>query len=1087
MHLVDKHIFDIQYDSESTAIDMQRKISTISNEKLFERVCEIFDEFETQETIRIDSLELDLGRLRESHLEEDLLDAVTISLRRELGERIELTRSRNTTTSDKVAQERNHLSIFEQFMLSGTVPWWIRNRNNFDLEKIIAEVLESHIGQIAAIVRKQAQKKYFLERLVLNLNEDQLKKLIQALAPAEASQVIEAAQNIQKVQEQRRIVSTEQRIYRNKVWEFVLTYLLIDRGTAFNQKMFVQATLARLAHHFNVEYTEFLTLFYDAVKEMDRERTIPGGLVEIIKEIYSEREIASTTKSVKRSKIEPEIIAVYTQLLESTPKFDKTFEAQILKLIRAKSAVFTSFIRRESKNRLLHRNLVQALSDPSLYQFVGFIEPQSKDVIVQFSGNVRQLKDKSHVTLSGSSSEFRDVTWEFIIRALLEDRGSQFNLKSFVKTTLSNIAAHFNIALHDLMHYVLLELEVYHSIDKSSLESVLLEIKEEEDLKTIQENTEDKALFRLKIKLQWIDYALMHSQFPVWSKRHELSENDFQKVLFELIGNNAGKVQKLLRSHLRANRKRHFLIQQLDQQGRYQIVRFLNAQAAEKIMLYDKLLDKVQERRSIAANKHEFESIKWSTILEILTEEKGSFFNYKTFVLRSLHELSNRLGIAFDVLFSYVLEVSSTLPNMPESPLQNALLSIQKELKSSVDKWSPENVVLEGELEAIWNKVKNDAPPEARLLVALLQKMHADLLFRSQFDLYSWLREHKSISKDVFRSILKEFQWKVEDLTVVFGGQQFYSDQKILTWLLADEHPFISYYLQDLNKIIGYTNLNKSVLSIQAELFTAAYLAKHATVDKHLYFQKLLWFLSRFIGIKPKDFLLEIQTIIKSELTSLNSTLPLSVSKAIHGERMSDIALDKDSEKKQEELIELEEEPEEEQLEEEEEDWDNIYIENAGIVIFWPFLRQFFNTLELIEEDAFVSIAAKIRAVQLLQYMCTGETSFPEHELILNKIICGIPVNIPIDDSFEINTKEKEVADSMILGLIANWTGMQETSVEALRETFLIRAAKISFEEETVDMNVEKKAVDILFDRLPWSFTFVNLPWMKKPLRTIWK
>lgn len=1092
MHLIDKHIFEIQYDNESTAIDMQRRISSISNDLLFDVISEIFDAFDVPATLRIPRLELNIGRIRETHLEEDLLEAVASSLRFQLEEQI---KNETIATTENAASESvgNHLDIFEQFILSGTVPWWIRDRNAFDIRQEIDVAIRHHIVAVTSIVRKHANRSYFLERLVYNLSEVQLERLIRALAPNEAKQVIEATKNIEIVQHKRKVVPTDNRSYHTKVWEFVLTYLLVDRGTAFNQKMFVQSTLARLAHHFNVEYGTFLQLFFDAVQDLQTEISIPKGLVAIIKEIFGEREWVASPRHKNKQESEAEITAVYTTLLQPNTDFDAHFERQLLVLIRSKSVAFESFLHREANNVLLHKNMAKALSDKGMYQFVQFLEPGSQKVVIQFSQKVQQLKESSSISIPGSSHEFRNAKWEFIIRALLVDRGSQFNLKSFVRATLSSLAAHFNIELHDLMHFVLLELNASETSDKGSLASVLLEIKEEELQKIASEEDVEKATFQAKIKFQWLEYSLVHGQIPLWSQRYTLLLDDFQKILFETIQKSPSEVQQMLRSQLRENRKRHFLIRQLDNKGRHEIVHFLNAQAAEKIHLYDQLLDKIQERRSVAPNKYEFESLKWSTILEILTEEKGSIFNYKTFVLRSLMQLSNRLNVSFEILFSYVLEVSSTLPNMPESPLQNALLSLQIEWNANKTKPSDEKAKLDETLQTLWKQIKDNTPEEARYLLIVLHKMKNDIVFQSQFDLSQWLRKHPSVTPEVFQSIVKVIGWNATEMAHVIKQQPWKSVQKLVDQLGGHEHRFVAYYLKDLEFLLRATFLNHDVLSKQSSIFTAAYLSTTPHVDKHHFFKELLIFLSRFQGVSTAQMLEQIRTVLKSEVLEMNSTLALSISKMVHAQEEDlfpetfDTAIEDTTKESKKETEAVSEEALEELLESaEEEDLNSIYVENSGLVILWPFFRQLFTMLKLTENDAFVSIAAKIRGVHLLQYMCTGETSHPEHELLLNKILCGIPTNIPIDDSFEISPKEKEVIESMLLGVLANWPRMKDSTVAAMRETFMIRSGKISFEEETVDMHVEKKTVDVLFDSMPWSFTFVNLPWMKKPLRTIW-
>ena len=46
-----------------------------------------------------------------------------------------------------------------------------------------------------------------------------------------------------------------------------------------------------------------------------------------------------------------------------------------------------------------------------------------------------------------------------------------------------------------------------------------------------------------------------------------------------------------------------------------------------------------------------------------------------------------------------------------------------------------------------------------------------------------------------------------------------------------------------------------------------------------------------------------------------------------------------------------------------------IYIHNAGLVLVAPFLKRFFQTLGMLEENTFASVDQATRAVHLLQYL----------------------------------------------------------------------------------------------------------------------
>ena len=67
-----------------------------------------------------------------------------------------------------------------------------------------------------------------------------------------------------------------------------------------------------------------------------------------------------------------------------------------------------------------------------------------------------------------------------------------------------------------------------------------------------------------------------------------------------------------------------------------------------------------------------------------------------------------------------------------------------------------------------------------------------------------------------------------------------------------------------------------------------------------------------------------------------------------------------------------------------------LFIENAGLVILWPYLTRFFQSLELIEGKQFVSETAAHKSAILLQYLADGQLDTPEYLLVFNKILCGL-------------------------------------------------------------------------------------------------
>ena len=164
-----------------------------------------------------------------------------------------------------------------------------------------------------------------------------------------------------------------------------------------------------------------------------------------------------------------------------------------------------------------------------------------------------------------------------------------------------------------------------------------------------------------------------------------------------------------------------------------------------------------------------------------------------------------------------------------------------------------------------------------------------------------------------------------------------------------------------------------------------------------------------------------------------------------------------------------------------------IPIKNAGIVLAGPFLYRYFDRLGMLENQSFKTPELACRGAQLLHFMATGNTDIQEQDLLLNKILCGVPLDTVPDAGFEITEEEKEISESLLQGILSNWDKLKTNSIDSLREGFLMREGWLEQTELGWTLEVERKAMDILVDLIPWSFNLVKLGWMETSLTTKWK
>lgn len=163
-----------------------------------------------------------------------------------------------------------------------------------------------------------------------------------------------------------------------------------------------------------------------------------------------------------------------------------------------------------------------------------------------------------------------------------------------------------------------------------------------------------------------------------------------------------------------------------------------------------------------------------------------------------------------------------------------------------------------------------------------------------------------------------------------------------------------------------------------------------------------------------------------------------------------------------------------------------IVIPNAGLIILGAYLPQYFDRLGLTENEDFKDAAAQNRGLYLLQFLGFESIDFPEYDLVLNKLLVGMPLDQLVTPIIDVTQDEKDMSTSLLMGIINNWERMQNTTITGLRETFLQREGLLKIKEELYELYIERKGLDVLLEGITWNITILNLSWMDKPLQINW-
>ena len=168
-------------------------------------------------------------------------------------------------------------------------------------------------------------------------------------------------------------------------------------------------------------------------------------------------------------------------------------------------------------------------------------------------------------------------------------------------------------------------------------------------------------------------------------------------------------------------------------------------------------------------------------------------------------------------------------------------------------------------------------------------------------------------------------------------------------------------------------------------------------------------------------------------------------------------------------------------------DDDAIYIDNAGLVLVWPFLKRFFEKLGLMEAGEFGSRELRHRAICLLQVVAGFEPEeIEEHQLPLNKLLCGTDLDEPVESEWAFTEEELEEARLINEAVIANVPLLRNSSVEGFRQAFVQREGILRMLNGAWLMRIEKRTHDVIIEKIPWSTSTIHLPWMEQVMYVEW-
>lgn len=178
-HIVHKQVIDLHVSSKSEAKIWQDKISDLLQKGLMSKLEKACNEIcSPDETIRIDKLELDLGKLSverfDEHFESEVVKIFRNEIVKDYYSRLNLMSDKNqknqkklTGVSEKSLSQNDNLEdAFIHYFQNGTWPWWSKKIESGMVSKIWNEQLEKGFINFSKSLKLSKPNDHAIKRLV---------------------------------------------------------------------------------------------------------------------------------------------------------------------------------------------------------------------------------------------------------------------------------------------------------------------------------------------------------------------------------------------------------------------------------------------------------------------------------------------------------------------------------------------------------------------------------------------------------------------------------------------------------------------------------------------------------------------------------------------------------------------------------------------------------------------------------------------------------------------------------------------------------------------------------------------------------
>ncbi|MDW6002500.1 contractile injection system tape measure protein [Vibrio mangrovi] len=447
-HIIAQCQWQTCFDDRDDAVALQNALSQWSNQVLPGILSRCFEQHCPAAQIwRIDRLELNLGTIALQDLDRELPQRVREAAEEALMQLFRQHRLLPYSGGARGLQILDlHMSALTQlrwFLLHGTLPWWEQGLGNPVF--MVDQQIEQQPHAVAELLRQVGSSAVVRRRIVWQWGESRIRRTIQILEPWHADFIHRYADNLALSQQQQPFTGVHLRELKSNIWYWILTHLLVERGTLFNTLQFVRSTLFQMAQHYQLDFSALLHNLSDVARQMLSLGLMGPRFLQVLV-LLEEHEQPVGKATVPEE--EPDLWQLLQQMLHHRETVHRETNHQqgmrpvylhelFTRLAGSDAARTARIIRAEGRSEAVRLHLLQQFDQEQLQTLVAVIAPGDQLFIRTHVRHTQTMLREQHLD--------PQLIWRILLDYLLASSGSYFNRRQLVQTTLTGLSRQYHL------------------------------------------------------------------------------------------------------------------------------------------------------------------------------------------------------------------------------------------------------------------------------------------------------------------------------------------------------------------------------------------------------------------------------------------------------------------------------------------------------------------------------------------------------------------------------------------------------------------------------------------------------------------